>query len=684
MAGSKRRQRLEQELRRRRKLAARRAQNPAACDIADHAARLISQREWDQARQILEAYDEDRPGDFKVLRLLLDVYHEQHEYGLYCRVCQRLLKDFPANGPLYLMLASGFLADLRPASALNAFRTFVERWPDDPLADGARESIAEIEPVVEELLQDVPFPPAERLELAAVHEEVIASLAAGQYDRVVQLAEQLRARCPEFLPVVNNLSQAYFLTGRTEEALAASRWVLDRDPGSFHALANLARHLLFLGRHDEAHDTARRLQAAQSDKLDIWSKKAEAFSFLGDDQGVLEAFAGAKQSGYTDETTPDVALLFHLTAVAAARQGDHRQARKHWQRALEIAPGFELALENLADAKLPIGERHGPWPYSINYWVSETTIAELAAAFDPPASRRDDRATQRTALAFDRKHPEIANLVPLLLDRGDQAGREFAWRYAALLGTPAMLEALRVFCLSQRGPDSLRLETANRLCREGTLPAGRVRMWLRGEWQDAEMMGFEITGEPTGPGHSPEVEEWAYGGMQALHCGDGQTGERLFRKCIDAEGERPEFLNNLAAAYDLQGNRNEAHRLLHEIHERWPDYFFGRIAMANLAAQEGKYDKAEAYLAPLRQQRRLHTSEFAALATATIQLYLDQRNFDAARSWLEMFKGVVPDHPEIARLERAIDLGGTLGKAFDRLAGLFTRGRKRAPRRKTE
>jgi hypothetical protein len=88
--------------------------------------------------------------------------------------------------------------------------------------------------------------------------------------------------------------------------------------------------------------------------------------------------------------------------------------------------------------------------------------------------------------------PEIMSLVPLLLDRGDEPARKFAWRAAVLLETPEMLEALRVFCLSQRGPDSLRIETADRLCQKDILPAGRVRMSISGEWQEIEMAGFEI------------------------------------------------------------------------------------------------------------------------------------------------------------------------------------------------
>jgi hypothetical protein len=85
-----------------------------------------------------------------------------------------------------------------------------------------------------------------------------------------------------------------------------------------------------------------------------------------------------------------------------------------------------------------------------------------------------------------------------------------------LLETPEMLEALRAFCLDRWGPDEMRIETANYLCRKGVLPSGRMRMFVRGEWTDIEMFGFEISPEPVDADHSPQVDEWGYEAMEAI------------------------------------------------------------------------------------------------------------------------------------------------------------------------
>jgi tetratricopeptide (TPR) repeat protein len=545
---------------------------------------------------------------------------------------------------------------------LQAFRRFVAKWPDDPLAEGARESIGQLEPTVEELLKDSPFPKENRLALAAMHEDVLGSLAAGDYARVIRLCEQLLQRCPDFVPAMNNLTEAYFRSGRADEAIDMSRRVLQREPDNFHALANLARHLLLAGRYEEAEAARQQLQAARSERGEIWCKKAETFSFFGDDEAVLAALAEAEQAGWIRYATPEVALLFHLAGVACARQGNWNEAKRHWRQALQIYPGLDVAEDNLADAKRPIGERHGPWAFGLAYWIPKTTIDRLAA--EVPATGKDDEGAREATLRFVERQPAVAAVVPMLLDRGDERGRGFAYRLAMLLATPEMHDALRALCLSQRGPDSLRIEIANRLDQRDVMPEGRVRMWIEGEWRELELMGFEITPEAVGEPHLPQAEAWAYEALEALRRDDGPTAEKLLTQCIELEGERPDLLNNLGTAYQAQGRNEEALELIRQVHQRWPDYFFGRIAMAFAAIKESKYDEAEAFLAPLRRRKRLHHTEFTALCVAYIQLFIGKGQFDGAQEWLGLLKKIEPDHPQVARFERLLNPIRAIGSLF--------------------
>jgi tetratricopeptide (TPR) repeat protein len=172
-------------------------------------------------------------------------------------------------------------------------------------------------------------------------------------------------------------------------------------------------------------------------------------------------------------------------------------------------------------------------------------------------------------------------------------------RHAELLATLELHEALRVYCLSARGPDCLRMGVANYLYQKGVLESNRVRLWSGGEQRELELIGFDISWEPTPSDRSPQVQHWLGDGIEAVQAGDGKRAERLFKKCLETAGDAPDLLNNLAGAYELQGRHDEGYRLLQEIRERWPDYFFGRISMANLAVAAGNFERAEEMLAPL-------------------------------------------------------------------------------------
>ncbi len=83
---------------------------------------------------------------------------------------------------------------------------------------------------------------------------------------------------------------------------------------------------------------------------------------------------------------------------------------------------------------------------------------------------------------------------------------------------------------------------------------------------------------------------------KALEDGDGETAEPLLEQAARYEPDQPDILNNLAAAYSLQGRHGEAESLIRQIHSRFPDYLFGRTAMAQLLARDDRIDEAKTYL----------------------------------------------------------------------------------------
>jgi tetratricopeptide (TPR) repeat protein len=621
-------------------------------DGLQEADRLMRKKRWAEARDLLEELDRRYPRRPEVLTDLVNVCYELQDTERYQYACERLLKVDPGNADATLGLAGAYMANLRPALALRAFRRFLERWPDDERAAEARETAAELEAEMPGLSKDLGISAEEGRQLAIQHEEMQVYLAQGRFRQVRQTAEAILRHYPNFAPAFNNLSLAHWAEGRIDDAVAAAQQVLSLEPDNVHALSNLVRFLCTSGRADEAQPVAEQLKASAAPAWDVWTKKAEALTYIGDDEGVLQVFHQAEQADESARSQENP-LLPHLAAVAAMRLGHEDQARRYWRQAIKRSPGFWLAQENLADLSQLVGKRHAPWPFSLESWVGPKTLTDLVQ-FIAAAERKDDEeGVGRAARHFLRKHPEIVAVVPILLERGDERGRELALLLARTANTPELLEALKDFALSQHGPDQLRMEAAQVASQAGLLPPGPMRQWLEGEWREVLTMGFEIHGEPLIQ-YSPQVERWVQEASSALYEGDGLRAERALALALADDPEETSLLNNLAVAFRLQGRDEEADALIRQIHERHPDYLFARTGLAERHIERGELEEARQLLEPLTRRERMHYSEFDAFCGAYIQLYLAEDNVDAARSWFAMWKEVDPENPKLEIFRRFV------------------------------
>ncbi|MBI2951933.1 tetratricopeptide repeat protein [bacterium] len=621
-------------------------------------ATLMRDRQWPQALERLEVLDRRYPNQAEILSALVNVCYELQDIRRYQHACERLLRIDPDNVDAALGLAGSYLKNIRPALALRAFRRFLDRWPDHERADEVRKTVAGLEAKMTAFLTEWGTPGAEGLEFAVLHEEAQSLMEQGKYSQARRVAEQLLHRRPDFAPALNNLSQIHFAEGHLDWAVAAAQQVLTFDPDNYHALSNLTRFLCLSGRLDEARQWAERLKAVQADvdAGDVWLKRAEALSFLGDDQGVLDAFSGAEQAGHLKSPRANP-LLYHLAAVAAMRLGHEDEARKRWREALKRSPGLDLAQANLDDLRQPVGKRHAPWAFPLPNWVTQQAIHDMAAHLTPAVRHKRDQAVTQAARRYLRQHPEVAALVPLLLDRSDSHGREFALRVALMAETPEMLTALRDFALSQRGPDDLRHQAARAASEAGLLPAGPTRMWMNGEWQEILLLGFELNDEPVVE-HKPKTERWIIDAMEALGQGDGERAERLLKRALEIEPDAPDLLNNLAFAYGLQGRAREAEALVQQVHQRHPDYAFARIGLARKCISKRQLDEARSLLEPLLSRKRFNFKEFSAFCHAQVELFSAEGKHEGVRAWLDLWAGVDPDNPHIADWRRRIDRHG--------------------------
>ncbi|HLF89508.1 MAG TPA: tetratricopeptide repeat protein [Anaerolineales bacterium] len=569
----------------------------------------------------------------------------------YLEISEQLVSIAPGDDEFVLNLAGSYMTNVYPAHALKTFRRFLERWPDHEQTEEVRESVTVLETMVNEMLSDVGLAGEDdAFDLALLHEEIQILQAREKYQEAIRNAHRMLQRAPRFTPAFNNLSLILMAEGDLSAAAETAQKVLEIDSGNYHALSNLTRFYCMQGDFETARLYAARLHEIQSESVDQWVKKAEAFSYLGDDQAVIDVFEGARRAGHLEPPLGD-AFLYHLAAAAKMRLGDENTARSYWQKALEISPELHLAKENHLDMHKPEEERHGPWPFSFQYWVHYKAMQNLNNILSGSSRKMSQDALQKAINRFLKDFPEVLALIPVLLERGDSHAREFAYHLCLGVDRSDLQERLKQFAFSQHGPLSLRRDAAMELYKRGQLESKKVCLWTGKQWNEMFLLAFEITDEPTQT-HSPQVERLLRRVIKLLHNGEAEEAENLILKALELEPDSPDLKNNLAVAYEYQKREKESFALLKEIFENYPDYLFGQINMAKIYVKEKKFDQAREILDKIMLLDTMHILEFGSMCQAQIEFHLAQKERKAAKSWLDMWENVDPEHPgiESARL----------------------------------
>jgi tetratricopeptide (TPR) repeat protein len=615
----------------------------------DEAERLLRRRKWAEAKDLLEPFSRRHPNHLQALLMLSDVYAQAEDQMGFWDVTDRLIRLDPDTPEHWSNMATICMANGLVFSALHYATQFLERWPDDRLAGETREKKDLLQDACDQIMAEEATTPGAVPEHFMLFEESQMVLNRGDYKRGERIAREAIEKLPHAVAPRNNLTLAYGLQGQFDKAMEMARSVLERDPNNVHALGNLTQVLTRAGRREEAREVAGRMLAVPVEDGELYAKKMEALAYLGDDAMTTALYQEAQASGLMDNL--HMPQFHHLGAVGYARQGDTRRAEDLWKQALKMERHFELARKNLNDLKMPVGERNGAWPYSIAQWVPQDWIETIYRA--TLKGKRSETALKREIQRALRQQPYLEAVIPLLLERGDPEGREFA----IMLATQAELPILREFALGDRGTDQQRMKAAQEATQLGMLPRGKpVPLLIKGERQDLMLMAYEIYEAPQ-PARIPrQAQDLLEEAHEALSQRRGEDAERLAREALAIAPYTPTLMNFLSAALLLQGRKDESRAVTRELAERQPDYFFARTEMARICVDEGDLEQARAWLDPLLEAERFHRSEFAALCMAQAELLVAEGQRDGARSWLQMWEQVDKDNPNIRHMRRNLKL----------------------------
>lgn len=615
----------------------------------DQVRELLEQQDYARAReQLLELADRPNPHPM-VLQALASVAQALEDWRSYLLALESWHRQQPNDADVTLALGDAYMRNLRPVLALRTFESFQQRWPDHPQVPEVEQVLMQLRPSVDEMLAEAGLSGEEGLQLAALHEEIQSLMDQGRTSEARATAQKFLKRWPDFVPVLNNLTLVLTVEGAYDQAIATARRALEIDPENVHARGNLIRVLMMTGQVEKARSEADRLALVEDVREDQWLKLAEAFSFVGYDERVLDVYERAEAARAL--AMPGGAYICHLAAVAAMNRGDEQRARQLWERALKLDPGMHSARENLADLSRPVGQRHAPWPFELRNWVSERVMENLLSGFTAAVIAGDEDRLARAVRRMLRQSPELKAVVPILLERGDSAGRTLAVQIAAYSEDPTLLEALHQFALSQRGTDTLRQQAITAVQDAGLLKPGQTfDMWIDGEWTTVQAQGFELHEEPLEVAHAPEVEAWLAEARAALQARQPERAETLFKQALEVEPGSPGIRTYLAQALTLQRRFDEAEALLEAVMADSPDYMFATLGLAQVRIEQGRYSDARAMLLPLLSRTRYHIDEYVALGSLMIHLSLVERKKEDARRWAANLERVMPDHPMVQKL----------------------------------
>ena len=640
------------------------------------ASTLLEQDKAQQALELLSELDKSFPRQPDVLGLIANANLDMDNQHGYLHAIHKLHELTPNRAEVKMGLAGAYLANGYPALALQTFRQFLKRWPREERASDVQKTIPQLESALGELLRKLGDSLETGFEFACQHEELRLLMETGNYTRFRQLAKKLLQQRPDFVPILNNLSQVNWLEGDLPGAIETSRKVLEIDPQNVHALSNLTRYLFMQGKKGEAWEFAKRLKESGADAAERWVKIGEALSFIEDDDGLLSLFDQAKNANELDQWNEN---LWHWCAAAEYRKGNISTARKYWQTCLKLAPYFSLGSKNLEELKKPPHERTCPQIFPLEMWITRKTLESLVSAITRAANQKNDTVFRVKIAENIEHHPELIHFVSAALANGDEHCKEFAINFADMSAHPAILDFLKEFSLGQAGPDSLRMEAAQILTKHGIFKSGEtIDLWIEAETRSLMMLGFQISYDAQDhPKLKPAAQRLMEQAIYALREEDGAKAEIHLRKALEIQKDEPSLFNNLAVALSMQGKHDESSAIADEIPTRFPDYFFGQVIAVRKAIQAGDLKTAQSVLDKMMQKQELHVTEFGALCGCQIDYMIESDKPEGAISWFEMWEQGYPDDPSLKNYEHKIAMIDAFAKLKDR----FPKSRRKSKKR---
>ena len=475
----------------------------------DEADRLEQAGEYEEALELLLTLEKKYPRNRDMLAMLANVSGGMKDWPSIVIYNLRLYPLETGNDraiALNNLITASITLEL-PGLACQTASILLEDHPTYHVSKSANAFIQTTKPKVFANFDDIELlvkkfggDEAKILDFIAEHDLMTLFTDMGKVKETIYYCRRLLSQLPGFTPALNNMGFAYFRGGDLAKAIETTRDTLALEADNSHALGNLARYYFLSGETEVAWGYANQLKGVDNDSPRRWSKQIETLAYLGDDEGVRDAYLEAQE-----HDSLNLPLLLHLAAAAHYRLGDEAKAWELWQEALRVKPSFSLAKMNLAERSKAPHERHAGWYWPFDYWFAGDIRASLLQ-FLPDGENK--AAVKKGIQKLLKRYPQLPILAPHILQCGGPLARQTLISLIELVKRADLSRAFLAFGLSRHGPDAERIKALQFLANHHPqmLPADRkVTVWHEGEQRDILLLGFQVTSSPRESGLDDEI-----------------------------------------------------------------------------------------------------------------------------------------------------------------------------------
>lgn len=417
----------------------------------------------EQALARFQKLEAQGPMSMEVMRAYIAVLARQEDVGQLARVATLMAERWPSDALANLLAADGCMAAHLPVSAILFYERFLELAPSHPQVPTVELDLARLRSTLPATLDAFADDLPKELPRVASVEKIVHAVQLQRLDEATQRAGAHLKLYPDDVRVRNHLADLWAWRGDTRRALAIANETVCRSPENFFARAIRCRLSYFHGDVETCKADSKLLRSLQPRVLNGFTKAAELFAFIGDDDGIRWVMEQVERRGWLTKSTTDAAFLMAIYGTCLARSGDFKSAEKYWRNAVALDSSTLMAQQNLDDLLKPPGENWGPAYFALVDFLTPSQINEAREWFTLDGSKQKDYSARR----FLKKHPEVEHLVPAMLDRGDAPCQQFAVNLAIHSSNPHVRAAIVAYARGGRGTDELRMQALGHLKRQG-------------------------------------------------------------------------------------------------------------------------------------------------------------------------------------------------------------------------